>query len=82
MRVTRIALATSFTLLVVSLVGPATQRVNHNNLTNSNQRIQLADGMPLPPWPPANAAGTILVADGMPLPPLPPPNAIGTVQLG
>ena len=75
MRFTRIALATSFTLLVGSLAGPATQRVNHNNPTNGNQRMQLADGTPLPPLPPPNASTINLVADGTPLPPLPPPNA-------
>jgi hypothetical protein len=75
MRFTRIALATSLILLVGSLVGPATQRVNHNNPGNGNQRMQLADGTPLPPLPPPNASNASLVADGTPLPPLPPPNA-------
>ncbi len=75
MRFTRIALAVSFNLVIGSIVVPVTQHVNHNNTSITNQRMQMADGSPLPPLPPPNASSAMLLADGSPLPPLPPPNA-------
>ena len=76
MRFTKIALAVSLNLVIGSIVVPPNHSVNHfTPATKPSHQIQLADGMPLPPLPPPNAAGTTLVADGMPLPPLPPPNA-------
>ena len=81
MRFTRIALAVSLNLIIASIVVPTSHRVNHHNPTNGNQRMQMADGMPLPPLPPPHAARTTLLADGMPLPPLPPPQVSGTTLM-
>jgi len=65
MRFEKIALLSGLTLLVGSIVVSAGSSVNRNTTTNSTTQMQVADGMPLPPLPPAKA-------DGMPLPPLPP----------
>ena len=64
MRFKKIALASCFSLLVGTIVVPVSSSVNHDAKTDSTTRMQLADGMPLPP--PHEA---LLSADGMPLPP-------------
>ena len=74
MRFLRIALAVSFNLVIGFILLPVSQQVNHKSKTNDKQRLQLADGMPLPPLPPPNVSSNTLIADGMPLPPLPPPS--------
>lgn len=64
MRFKNIALASCFSLLVGTIVVPVSSSVNHDAKTDNTTRMQLADGMPLPP--PHNE---VLLADGMPLPP-------------
>lgn len=64
MRFKKIALASCFSLLVGTIVVSVSSSVNHDAKTDSTTRMQLADGMPLPP--PHNE---VLLADGMPLPP-------------
>jgi hypothetical protein len=81
MRFTRIALTTSFTLFFGFIVVPASQPVNHGLSLQGWERMQLADGMPLPPLPPPKGSGAVMVADGMPLPPLPPPKGNVIAQL-
>jgi hypothetical protein len=64
MRFKKIALASCFSLLVGTIVVPVSSSVNHDAKTDSTTRMQLADGMPLPP-----PHKQVLSADGMPLPP-------------
>lgn len=78
MRLSRIALAVSFNLVIGFIVVPVNHQVNHKSNINQKQQQQLADGMPLPPVPPPDVSSNSLIADGMPLPPVPPPNAVGT----
>ncbi len=64
MRFKKIALASCLSLLVGIIVVPVSSSVNHDAKTDSTTRMQLADGMPLPP-----PHKEVLSADGMPLPP-------------
>jgi len=64
MRFKKVALASGLSLLVGTIVVPAGSSVNQDVNRHSKTRIELADGMPLPP-----PHGTVLSADGMPLPP-------------
>jgi len=64
MRFKKIALASCLSLLVGIIVVPVGSSVNHDAKTDSTTRMQLADGMPLPP-----PHKEVLSADGMPLPP-------------
>ena len=64
MRFKKIALASYFSLLVGTIVVPVSFSVNHDAKTASTTRMQLADGMTLPP-----PHKEVLLADGMPLPP-------------
>ncbi|HEX9233803.1 MAG TPA: hypothetical protein VF863_05260 [Candidatus Acidoferrum sp.] len=64
MRFKKIALASCFSLLVGTIVVPVSSSVNRDTKTDSTIRMQLADGMPLPP-----PHKEVLLADGMPLPP-------------
>jgi hypothetical protein len=69
MRSSKIAWASSLTLVIGSIVIPATRSVNQNVKASPPAAVQFADGMPLPP-PPKGTSAT-LMADGMPLPPPP-----------
>jgi len=65
MRFVKFTLASSFMLLVASIVVPGNGPVNQHVVPGEKPRLQLADGMPLPP-PPRFDQGT-LSANGMPL---------------
>jgi hypothetical protein len=80
MQFKKVARLSGLSLLIASIVVPAGSSVNQNAATNGTTRMQMADGMPLPPLPPSGK-GSSLIADGMPLPPLPPPkvDVIGQV---
>jgi hypothetical protein len=65
MRFKTVALASCFSLLVGTIVVPVSSSVNQDANTKIQTRMQLADGMPLPP----PHGGSVLIADGMPLPP-------------
>ena len=80
MRFLRIAFALSFNLVIGFIVIPVSQQVNHKSKTNDKQQLQLADGMPVPPFPPPNAVATTRLPDGMPLSPLL-PNVNGIAAL-
>jgi len=71
MQFRKVSLLSGLSLLVGSIVVPASSSVNQNPTTNGTTQMQMADGMPLPPLPPSGK-GSLLIADGMPLPPLPP----------
>jgi hypothetical protein len=71
MRFKKVALLSSLTVLAGSIVVPHGSSVNRNTTTNGTTKMQVADGMPLPPLPPT-AKSAWLLADGAPLPPLPP----------
>jgi hypothetical protein len=79
MRFTRAVVAASFTLLFGFIVVPASHPVNHGLSVHGSERMQLADGMPLPP--PPKGSGSVVVADGMPLPPPPSPKGPVIAQL-
>jgi len=64
MRFKKIALASCLSLLVGTIVVPVSSAVNYHARTDSTTRMQLADGMPLPP-----PHKEVMSADGMPLPP-------------
>jgi hypothetical protein len=81
MRFKKVALLSSLSFLVGSILVPASSSVNGNTTTNGTKRTEMADGMPLPPLPPGGK-GILLVADGMPLPPLPPKNVTELVADG
>ena len=74
MRFSKFTLASSFIVLIGSIVVPATSSVNSNPAIGQATHTQLADGMPLPP-PPREASESLL-ADGMPLPPPPRVDAV------
>ena len=67
-----------FAVLIGSIVVPGSHSVNQDARDSGTIRMQVADGMPLPP--PPRATDATVVADGMPLPPPPPtPKATETV---
>ncbi len=74
MRFTKFTLASSFIVLIGSIVVPASSSVNSRLAAPGATKTQLADGMPLPP-PPREASESLL-ADGMPLPPPPRVDAV------
>jgi len=64
MRFKKIALASCLSLPLGTIVVSASSSVNHDAKTDGTTRMQLADGMPLPP-----PHKEVVSADGMPLPP-------------
>jgi hypothetical protein len=51
MQFKKVARLSGLSLLIASIVVPAGSSVNQNATTNGATRMQLADGMPLPPSP-------------------------------
>jgi hypothetical protein len=51
MQCKKVARLSGLSLLIASIVVPAGSAVNQNATTNGTTRMQLADGMPLPPLP-------------------------------
>jgi hypothetical protein len=69
------ALVLALCALTLIIVLPTNTFVNNSTGSSTGiDRIQQADGQPLPPFPPKSsvAAMNTLVADGQPLPPFPP----------
>jgi hypothetical protein len=64
MRFKKIALASCLSLPLGTIVVSVSSSVNHDAKTDGTTRMQLADGMPLPP-----PHKEVVSADGMPLPP-------------
>ncbi|HEY6127725.1 MAG TPA: hypothetical protein VIW23_06035 [Candidatus Acidoferrum sp.] len=80
MRFKTFVLLSSFSLLIGSILIPATSPANRKATIHGSSATQVADGTPLPlPKPPAADVVT-LVADGTPLP-LPKPPANETLTL-
>ena len=73
MRVGKIALTVSFTLVIAYILVLGDSTVNHQATATGIKRTEAADGMPMlpPPAPPKRDKVTVM-ADGMPLPPPPP----------
>ena len=77
MRLTKFTLASSFIALTATIVVPGGGSVNRADPTLDSPKLQIADGMALPPPPPPRATAEVTVmADGMPLPPPPKGNEV------
>jgi hypothetical protein len=72
------SLILSSLMLVVALVQPSTDRLQHSQelLGNPAQTQRVDGGGPVPPLPPPSFLNTLTADGGGPVPPLPPPNAM------
>jgi hypothetical protein len=52
----QVALLSGFSLLAGFIVVPPGSSVNHNATKKTSRQTEIADGMPLPPLPPARAS--------------------------
>jgi len=75
------SLILSSLMLVVALVQPSTDRLQHGQelLGNPAQTQRVDGGGPVPPLPPPSFLNTLTADGGGPVPPLPPPSFLNTL---
>ncbi len=75
------SLILSSLMLVVVLVQPSTDRLQHSQelLGNAAQTQRVDGGGPVPPLPPPSFLNTLTADGGGPVPPLPPPSFLNTL---
>ncbi len=75
------SLILSSLMLVVVLVQPSTDRLQHSQelLGNPAQTQRVDGGGPVPPLPPPSFLNTLTADGGGPVPPLPPPSFLNTL---